>query len=243
MSHPVIGLTTYGRGEANRFSLPAPYVDAVRRAGGVPILLPPGEAQADELLKRLDGLILTGGGDLDPAWYRGEPHPAIYMVDPERDRAELGLVAQIRASGLPTFGICRGSQVINVALGGTLVEHLPDQVGESIAHRLPPREPTAHAVTLTPGSRLADMLPAREFSAPSWHHQAVRRLAPGLRAAAQAPDGTIEAIEFPEHPWLIGVQWHPELAADNDPVHQRLFDELVKAAATRQRKRSARRRA
>jgi putative glutamine amidotransferase len=233
----LIGLTTYGRGETNRFSLPAPYVDAVRRAGGMPLLLPSGEAHADALLDHLDGLILTGGGDLDPAWYNGAPHPTIYMVDPERDRHELALVAQTRASGLPTFGICRGSQVINVALGGTLIEHLPDLVGESIAHRLPPREPTAHAVTLTPGSRLAGMLATREFSAPSWHHQAVRRLASGLRAAAQAPDGTIEAIELPDHPWLIGVQWHPELAADKDPVHQQLFDELVKAASERRRKR------
>jgi putative glutamine amidotransferase len=241
MSHPVIGLTTYGRGEINRFSLPAPYVDAVRRAGGIPILLPPGEAHADELLGRLNGLILTGGGDLDPVWYNGASHPAIYLVDPERDRHELALVAQTRASGLPTFGICRGSQVINVALGGTLIEHLPDLVGESIAHRLPPREPTAHAVTLTPGSRLADLLAARELTAPSWHHQAVRKLAPGLRAVAQAPDGTIEAIECPDHPWLIGVQWHPELAAEQDPVHQRLFDALVNAASMRQQQRSSRR--
>ena len=237
MSHPLIGLTAYGRGETNRFSLPAPYVDAVRRAGGVPLLLPPGEAHTDALLGQVDGLILTGGGDLDPALYGGASHPTIYMVDPERDRGELALVTQSLASGLPTFGICRGSQVINVALGGTLIEHLPDLVGESILHLLPPREPTAHAVTLTPDSRLAGMLGQREFAAPSWHHQAVRGLAPGLRAAAHAPDGTVEAIELPEHPWLIGVQWHPELAAEKDPVHQQLFDELVRAASERRRKR------
>jgi putative glutamine amidotransferase len=236
MSRPVIGLTTYGRDDVNRLSLPAQYVDAVRRAGGMPVLVAPGEAHAEELLARIDGLILTGGGDLDPALYGGQRHAAIYNVDPERDRHELALVAQIRASGLPTFGICRGSQVINVALGGTLIEHLPDVVGESIAHRLPPREPTAHAINVTPGSRLASLLPTHEFAAPSWHHQAVRKLAPALRAAALAPDGTIEAIEHPDHPWLIGVQWHPELAADQDPVHQRLFDELVKAAAARQRR-------
>jgi putative glutamine amidotransferase len=235
----MIGLTTYGRGEINRFSLPAPYVDAVRRAGGIPILLPPGEAHADELLGRLNGLILTGGGDIDPSLYGGMPHPTIYNLDPERDRAELGLVRHCLASGLPTFGICRGSQIINVALGGTLIEHLPDLVGESIAHRLPPREPTAHAVTLTPGSRLAGLLATRELTTPSWHHQAVRTLASGVNAVAQAPDGTIEAIEFPDHPWLIGVQWHPELAAEQDRVHQRLFDELVKAAATRQQQRSS----
>lgn len=238
MSFPLIGLTTYGRGEENRFYLPAPYVDAVRRAGGIPLLLPPGESHHDELLDKLDGLILTGGGDLDPTLYGGAAHPMIYMVNPERDQSELSLVKRSLESGLPTFGICRGSQVINVALGGSLVEHLPDVVGEMTPHRLPPREPTSHPIRLDSGSRLAKMLSQLEFNAPSWHHQAVRRLAPGLRSVAEAPDGTIEAIELPDHPWLIGVQWHPELAADKEPLHQKIFDELIRAAAERRRKRS-----
>ena len=238
MSLPLIGLTTYGRDDNNRFSLPAPYVDAVRRAGGVPLLLPPGESHQDELFDMLDGLILTGGGDLDPALYGGAAHPTIYMVDPERDRSEIALVKQSLASGLPTFGICRGSQVINVALGGTLVAHLPDRVGEAVPHRLPPREPTAHPVKVESESRLAEMLSRTEFDAPSWHHQAVLRLASGLRAVAAAPDGTIEAVEMPGHPWLIGVQWHPELAADKEPLHQKLFNELVGAARERRKKRS-----
>lgn len=238
MPAPLIGITTYGRGDENRFHLPAPYIDAVRRAGGVPLLIPPGEPGLKVILDRIDGLILTGGGDLDPARYGGRRHETIYSIDPERDQSEIALVKAGVESGGPTFGICRGSQVINVALGGTLIEHLPDVVGEAVAHRLPPREPTSHPIKLEPGSRLAKILAQTEFSAPSWHHQAVRRPAPGLRAVATAPDGTIEAVELPDHPWLIGVQWHPELAAEKEPLHQKLFDALVKRAAERGRKRS-----
>lgn len=238
MFPPLIGLTTYGRSEDKRFYLPVQYIDAVRHAGGVPLLLPPGESHSNALLAQLDGLILSGGGDLDPALYGGSVHPTLYMVDPERDRSEMALVRLSLELGLPTFGICRGSQVINVALGGTLIEHLPEVVGESIRHRLPPREPIEHVVKLRPDSRLAGILLQDEFLAPSWHHQAIRRLAPGLKVVAHAPDKTIEAIELPDHPWLIGVQWHPELAAEDVPLHQKLFDELIRAASERQRKRS-----
>lgn len=231
MSPPLVGITTYGRDEHNRFYLPAQYVDAVRRAGGIPLLLPPGEPYAESLLVQLEGLILTGGGDIDPALYGGAPHPAIYMIDPERDKSEIALVQYSVQSALPTLGICRGSQVINVALGGTLIEHLPDAVGETILHRLPPREPTQHSIRLTPGSRLAEILFQEEFLAPSWHHQAIRRPAPGLKVVGQAPDGTAEAVEMADHPWLIGVQWHPELAAAEEPVHQKLFNALVNAAS------------
>ena len=195
----------------------------------MPLLLPPGEIDSEEALAWLDGLILTGGG-----------HETIYMVDPERDRSEIKLVLAAKESGLPTLGICRGSQMINVALGGTMIEHLPDVVGESVPHRLPPREPTRHEIKLKPGCRLAKLLSRETFSAPSWHHQAVRRPAPSLEAVAHAPDGTIEGLELSGHPWMIGVQWHPELAAASDPLHQRLFDEFVKAAAEIKRKRADR---
>lgn len=231
MSPPLIGITTYGRGEENRFYLPAQYVDAVRRAGGVPLLLPPGEPHAESLLAQLEGLILTGGGDLDPALYGGAPHPTIYRVDPERDKSEIALVKYSVQSALPTLGICRGNQVINVALGGTLIENLPDVVGETTLHRLLPREPTEHPIKLTPGCHLAELLFQEEFLAPSWHHQAIRQPAPGLKVVGQAPDGTPEAVELSDHPWLIGVQWHPELAAADEPLHQKLFNALVSAAS------------
>jgi putative glutamine amidotransferase len=234
---PLIGITTYGRDENGRFSLPAAYVDAVRRAGGIPVLLPQGEPYQAELLERLDGVILSGGGDIDPALYQGNQHETIYMLDPERDSSELELTRRLVKLELPMLNICRGIQVLNVALGGTLIEHLPDEVGEDILHRLPPRAPTQHTVNLEPDSRLAQVIGQTEATIASWHHQAVRQPAPGLRVVAMAADGTIEAVEMPDHPWLIGVQWHPELTAIDDPGQQKLFDALVEAAAKRLKQR------
>ena len=238
MNAPLIGVTTYGQDEKNTFYLPVEYVEAVRRAGGIPVLLPPGEPHWNVLLETLDGLVLAGGGDLDPARYGGANHESIYMVDQSRDESEIALARQVMVSGLPTLGICRGTQVINVALGGTLIEHLPDVVGETIAHRLPKRLHTEHAVLVKPRSRLAAVLSELQFSSVSWHHQAIRQLAPSLQVVARAPDGTIEAVEMADHPWLIAVQWHPELTAATDPVQQRLFDGLVKTASDLRQNRS-----
>jgi putative glutamine amidotransferase len=159
------------------------------------------------------------------------------MLDPERDSSELELARRLVKLELPMLNICRGIQVLNVALGGTLIEHLPDEVGDDILHRAPPRLPTEHPVSVEPDSRLAQVMGRTEATIASWHHQAVRQLAPGLRVAAMATDGTIEAVEMPDHPWLIGVQWHPELTAIDDPSQQKLFDGLVEAAAKRMKKR------
>ncbi len=230
MNPPVIGITMYGRDEKNHFTLPAEYVDAVRRAGAIPFLLSPGETHWKRWLAQVNGLILTGGGDLDPKLYGGATHETLYGVDDERDATEVALASEVVSSGLPTLGICRGAQVINVVLGGTLYEHLPDVVGESVLHRLPPREPTPHSITVKPGSRLARILPELEFTCSSWHHQGICGVAPILEVVAHAPDGTIEAVESATHRWLIGVQWHPELTAEKDPTQQRLFDALVEAA-------------
>jgi putative glutamine amidotransferase len=229
MPRPVIGITTYGRDEDNRFRIPSPYVDAVRRAGGVVILIPPGEELGQELLSVVDGVILAGGGDIDPEHYGGHHHESIYSVDAERDRSELGLARHLVSSTIPTLGICRGHQILNVSLGGTLYEHLPDIVGETVIHRLPPREPTEHLVAVDEKSRLAGILGETRFNAASWHHQAIRDAATGLVVVAHAPDGTIEACELPSHPWLFSVQWHPELTAHVSPTQQRLFDALVDA--------------
>ena len=229
MSLPLIGITTYGRGEDGRFSLPDQYVTATRRAGGLVVLLPPGETFIDELFSKLDGIVLAGGGDIDPDLYGGELHPEVYMVDPDRDALELALTRRVLSEGLPTLAICRGAQMVNIALGGTLHEHLPDVVGESIKHRLPPREPTPHPVTLVEETGLARLLGQSTFDAASWHHQAVDRAGRGLVVSAHAADGTIEALELPDHPWLYAVQWHPELTAETDPIQQTLFNELVTA--------------
>lgn len=233
MQYPMIGLTTYGRDDRNRFSLPAEYVDAVRRAGGIPLLIAPGEQNWQQLFKQLDGLILTGGGDMDPAHYKGNNHETVYMVDHERDEIELVLARQILKTGLPTFGICRGLQIINVALGGSLIEHLPDEIGDAVVHRLPPSAPTRHAISVAPSSQLARIMGATEIHTASWHHQAIRELATDLSITARASDGVIEAVELPSHPWLVAVQWHPELTAADDITQQRLFDALVEAARRR----------
>jgi putative glutamine amidotransferase len=229
---PLIGITTYGADEDQRFTLPREYVDAVRRAGGLPLLVPPVAGMVEDVLSRVDALILAGGGDLDPAHYGGRPHETIYNLNRERDEFELELARLFLGTGRPLLGICRGMQTLNVALGGTLIEHLPDVVGETVLHRLPPREPGRHAVRVAQDSRLAAILGEPEFVSATWHHQAVRRPAEGLRIVAHAPDGTVEAAEMPEHPWLIAVQWHPELTAAEDPVQQRLFDDFIRAAIT-----------
>jgi putative glutamine amidotransferase len=234
---PIIGITTYGRVDDQRFYLPAEYVDAVRRAGGIPVLLPPGEPHQNVLLSLVDGVIFSGGGDIDPSYYQGQPHTTIYRLDPERDQSELKLVKLVVSEGLPTLNICRGAQVLNVALGGSLIEHLPDEVSGEVTHRADPSGYVHHPVVIEADSHLAQIMGYSEVNSASWHHQAVRQIAPGLKVVAQAADGTIEALEMPEHPWLVAVQWHPESIAADDPAQQRIFDELVRAAAKRRQER------
>lgn len=232
---PIIGLTTYGRDERGRYNLPAEYVSAVRRAGGLPLLIAPGEPRIDLLVGYLDAIIFTGGGDIDPAYYSGVPHETIYGTDAERDATELRLISKIlHLPDIPALCICRGMQVLNVALGGTLIEHLPDVVGETVLHRKPPRLTVTHPVHIEAGSRLAEVLGTETVEGVSWHHQAIRTPGRGLKIVARAPDGVIEAVELPDRPNFIAVQWHPEISADHDPIQQRLFDALVEMAKSRQ---------
>jgi putative glutamine amidotransferase len=249
---PVIGIPTYPRDERGRVSLQADYVDAVRRAGGIPWLVPPGEPRWREVWPRVDGWILAGGGDVEPALYGGAAHAAIYGVDRARDELEIALVRQAIEDRRPTLGICRGCQVVNVALGGTLVEHLPDAREENasgggpipnegraayaarVAHRgAGPRTWAFHAVQIERGSRLERVLGRESPRAASSHHQAVRRVAEGLAVSGRTADGTIEALELADHPFLLAVQWHPEHTAAEDPGQQRLFDALVEACHAR----------
>lgn len=233
MGSPVIGITTYPRDEHGRFHLPADYVEAVRRAGGIPWLIAPGEERWREVLERIDALLLTGGGDIGPALYGGRPHATIYGTDRGRDETEIALARLAVETHKPTLGICRGCQVVNVALGGTLIEHLPDEVGERVPHRGDePRTSTFHRVDVEAGSRLAEIVGPRPEPASS-HHQAIRRVAPGLAVVARAGDGTIEAVEMRGHPFFVAVQWHPEETAAQDGNQQRLFDALVEAARRR----------
>jgi putative glutamine amidotransferase len=231
MHRPVIGISSYGRdGELATFSIPCGYVDAVRAAGGVPLVLTPGESEVERLLDMVDGLILAGGGDIAPDVYGGESHETIYLVSEERDSFELALArGALERPHLPTLCICRGIQVLNIALGGTLYPHIPDHFGEEVVHRLPPRRPTRHPVRIEKNTFLSRIIGANEADTCSWHHQAIREAGQGVRAVAWAPDDVIEAVEVTGHSWCIGVQWHPEMQI-GEPAQDRLFEAFVKAA-------------
>jgi putative glutamine amidotransferase len=235
-SRPLIGITTYGpeiKGEEGivRFSLPTAYVDAVRLAGGIPMLLPAGEPHLEELLARLDGLVFSGGGDIDPTLHAGGAHDTVYGVVRGRDDFELEIARRALATPeLPLLGICRGMQLMNVALGGDLELHLPDRRGEGVPHRTPAREPCFHPVRVEAGSALEKVYAAREFPVCSWHHQELRTLGSGLRAVAWSEDGVVEGVEHAGHPFAIGVQWHPEMQLEEHPLQLRIFEELVARA-------------
>jgi putative glutamine amidotransferase len=227
---PLIGITTYHRDERGYIHLPAQYADSVRHAGGIPLLIQPGEPHIEALLGLLDGIILSGGGDVDPSLYTEESHEQVYWVDKDRDQFEITLTQYVLEQQKPTFCICRGLQILNVALGGTLITHIPDVVQNAMAHRQPPRDPVLHEVVVDSDSRLKVIMQQDRVTTASWHHQSIDRLAPGLRVVGEAGDGVIEAVEMPDNPNLIAVQWHPELTAHTDPSQQRLFDALVRLA-------------
>jgi len=226
---PLIGISSYGRaGERQVFSLPCEYVDVVRLAGGVPVVLPAVEGEIPEALDSIHGLILPGGGDIDPAHYGGIRHDANYGISPERDGFEMQLArAALARPDLPVLCICRGMQLLNVALGGDLVAHIPDRYGERVPHRRPERLPVEHEVRIDPTSRVGSILGSEQLVVQSVHHQAVGRLGRGLRAVAWSPDDVIEAVESTEHPFVLALQWHPELGALTDARQRRLFEELV----------------
>ena len=243
---PIIGLTTYGYQEQqslsayydHHYALAKEYIDSVKRAGGVPVLIPANGDDGDTLWPILDGIIVSGGTDVSPVHYQGEVNKeSVQAVDAERDVTEIELIRRAIASkDIPVLCICRGMQVLNVALGGTLHAHIPD-IRETDIHRDADGGWILHECSVQPGSQLARIMNADCVSTYSGHHQAVDRIAVGLEVAATAPDGIIEALVAQAHPWLIGVQWHPEKSTENDPTQQRLFDELVAAAEMRRRSR------
>nr|WP_290669036.1 gamma-glutamyl-gamma-aminobutyrate hydrolase family protein [Ardenticatena sp.] len=236
MKCPVIGITTGTLPATRSFPLPRAaiaraYAEAIAHVGGVPLLIPPLPDNAMAFLEAIDGLILSGGGDVAPRWYTtAPPHPQVYGVDEDRDRLEIALVRAAVERDLPVLAICRGMQVLSVALGGTLVQHIPDEVPHALEHRPEPlRVPLPrHRVRIEPTSRLAAILKTREIEANSGHHQAVQSVAAPLRIVAHAPDGVVEAVEVPTARFMVGVQWHPELLLD-ETVHRRLFTALVEA--------------
>ena len=224
----LVGISSYARaGHPPAFSIPTGYVDAVRRAGAVPVVFPPGEPDPACLLDTLSALIVSGGGDINPGAYGGRTHETVYSVCEERDAFEFALVrAALADTRVPLLCLCRGLQVLNVVCGGTLHVHLPEHYGDRVTHRAPPRQPSTHPVRIDADSRLAAILGTTQAEVKSWHHQAIDRLGEHLRPVAWAEDGVIEAVEHVEHPWCIGVQWHPEMQLD-DAAQQRIFRALI----------------
>jgi len=225
---PVVGITTYltpaawGAWNQEAALVPAAYVRAIERAGGVPLLVPPGAAY-DETLDRVDGIVFSGGSDLDPELYGASAHEETVGIFRERDDYELGLMRAALERDVPVLAICRGSQVLNVALGGDLEQHVPDRVGTDV-HKETPGVFAEHDVTVLPETRLGEILGDR-VDVKSHHHQGYGQLGSGLREAARAPDGTVEALEDPSRRFTLGVLWHPEEGDD-----LALFEALVREA-------------
>ena len=240
MSLPLIGITTY-RGQTDDgpkdfFCLSEAYVRAVQRAGGLPVMIPLGlsEEALQHLYSRLDGLILSGGGDVDPEAFGGGAHETLFGVDPDRDRVEFNLVRWAVAEDKPVLGICRGIQVMYVALGGSLYLDT-SQIGGARKHAYFPnyrRDYLAHPVAVEEESLLARSVGAPIFKVNSLHHQAIRQPAPSLRVVARSPDGVIEAVERPDLTFALGVQWHPECLPRSRAARQ-LFHTFVQHTRSR----------
>jgi putative glutamine amidotransferase len=239
LPRPLIGITTHSVEDTQRAALDrfgAACVTEIEKAGGLPLLVPHGidEATSLALLERLDGLLLTGGGDIATACYGGPPHPGVAGVDGWRDRVEHALALLAAERRVPLLGICRGCQVINVALGGTLHAEVSEVPGTA-PHTFYPDHPVdrlSHTVRVVASSHLARLMPEPELWVNSLHHQAIDRLAPGLRAAALAPDGVIEAVELIDHPFGLAVQWHPE-ALPAQASTRALFTGFIDASRAR----------
>jgi len=231
VSEPIIGITTYaerarwGIWELDAMVLPRTYPDSVVRAGGIPVLLPPVGAGFAKVVARLDGLLLSGGADVDPARYQQPAHAETVGVRPDRDGYEFGLLAAALAADLPILAVCRGVQVLNSVLGGTLRQHVPDAVGHD-GHRPEPGVFGENRIRLAAGSRTASILGA-EAKGRCHHHQALDTVAGALTVVGTADDGTVEAVEATDHRFVLGVQWHPEEDSGDD----RLVAALVEAAA------------
>lgn len=240
---PVVGITTYitpahwSYWKIEAALIPADYVYAVDRAGARPLLVPPTTAGVEETLEILDGIVFTGGSDVDPELYGAETHLETFGVHRQRDDAELALLRGALERDMPLLGICRGIQVLNVALGGDLYQHLPEVVGHEGHKHDPPGEFVEHEVQIEPDTKLARVLGPRT-SVKSHHHQGVHRLGSGLVEAAHADDGTVEAIEVPDRRFAVGVLWHPEAGAD--PALFEAFVEEARRYAEQRRRPPAR---
>jgi putative glutamine amidotransferase len=238
MVYPLIGLTTY-QGKNNEelpiVALLQAYVDAISQADGIPVLIPSclKDRTLAELSDQLDGILFTGGGDIALDRFGGEPHQCVDNVDKIRDSLELSLLETFVKKGKPFLGICRGFQLVNVGLGGTLFTHIEDQMVGALKHDyypIFPRTYLAHSVKVESGTKLASILGETDLPVNSLHHQGVKKISDFLRPTAYSPDGLVEAAELPDHPFGIAVQWHPEWLPDQQATRQ-LFKAFVEAAS------------
>ena len=245
MRRPVIGIATQTLPAKAGGDLPhcwimgQRYVEALRAVGGIPWLIPllPNDSDTmNEVFNRLDGIFLTGGVDVDPSRYGETRHPKCGVTDPDRDAIELMLLAHATATGKPVLAVCRGIQILNVARGGSLYQDVSAMVPAALKHDYfptpdkPSRAYLAHDISVTADSHMGNILGEAVVSVNSMHHQAIKELAPGLRATAFAPDGIIEAVEATDHKFLVAVQWHPEELSESQPGMKRLFSEFAAAA-------------
>jgi len=233
---PIIGITTYQSRNVHDHPtvvLMQSYILAIMQAGGVPVLIPSmiHKNGWDALYARLDGILFSGGGDIALGHYSGEPHPRVDDVDPDRDSVELNMLHAATEHGKPFLGICRGAQLVNVGLGGTLYTHIQEQVPNSLDHAYPGnlRTVLVHEVKVEEGTRTAEVLGEPIVKVNSLHHQGLKDIAPSLKVSGHAPDGLVEAIELADHPFGIAVQWHPEWLTDQEPTRN-LFRKFVEAA-------------
>ena len=228
---PLIGITCSIDEQEDRLQLNGAYLQAIEAAGGTPVLLAGGEETAREVLSRLDGILFTGGVDLDPAYFGEAPLPGLGEVSPRRDAFEVELCRAAYRMGVPSLGICRGCQLMAIALGGDVYQDLPTQRPDALQHvQRAPRAHKSHGVTVTSGTRLAAIAGLENLRVNSFHHQSVRTLPQGATLCAVAPDGVVEAFEDPGHPFWLAVQWHPEGLFHEDETARRLFRALVDAA-------------
>ena len=236
MTKPLIGITTRNGKDSDGHPFTAlqhSYVNAIIQAGGLPVLIPSNLFVEDflELYSRVSGILFSGGGDISLNYFHGSDHPRIGEVDDNRDFTEISLMRVAVNEGKPVLGICRGAQVMNVALGGTLYTHIYDQLQGALDHAYPGdlRRTLVHPVNVEETSLSAEIFGETLLNVNSLHHQGLKDIAPGLRVAGQAPDGLVEVVEISDHPYAVAVQWHPEWLTDQAAM-QRLFKSFVDAS-------------
>lgn len=230
---PVIGITCFHEWQETRHRQNDTYINAVLKAGGLPILLPCLKDLADiaQHLDLINALLVSGGPDADPMYFGEEPHAGLGNVNPAMDAYEIPLIREALRRNMPILGICRGEQMLNIAAGGTLIQHIPAVIPDCLKHQQgAPRSYMTHSIRVLEGTQLAGILGAGEARVNSFHHQAVAKAAPGFRVSAVAPDGVIEAIESTGNNYAIGVQWHPECMWDVPQNYDALFSSFIGAA-------------